>query len=111
LVFFSCAGVPNHKARHKCAAYAASKAALFSFARSLALQEAPHGLRVNTISPGLIPHDGAHSSSTDPALQQAVPLGRVGTLDEVAHAALWLSSPGASYAIGVDLAISGGWLG
>lgn len=110
LVFFSCAGVVAHKARRTCAAYAATKAALYSFARSLALQEAPHGLRVNTISPGLVPHGDAHPSTGDSALLESVPMGRAGTLDEVAQAALWLSSPGASYAVGVDLAVAGGWM-
>ena len=110
IVFLTCAGVSGYKARRKCAAYAAAKSALHSYARSLAITEAPHGIRVNTIAPGLIPHEDAHAATRDPALQEAVPMGRAGTLDDVAHAAVWLSSPHSSYAVGVELCVSGGWL-
>ncbi|MFT7486797.1 MAG: NAD(P)-dependent dehydrogenase (short-subunit alcohol dehydrogenase family) [Candidatus Paceibacteria bacterium] len=110
LVFFACAGVASYKARRKCAAYSSTKSALFNFARSLALEEAPHGVRVNTISPGLIPHADAEPSTLDPALHTHVPLGRPGTLEEVARAAIWLSSPESSYVVGQDLSLAGGWL-
>ncbi len=110
LVFLTCAGVSNYKARRNCAAYAAAKSALHSFCRSLAIQEAPHGIRVNTIAPGLVPHGAAHPATLDPALQQALPMGRAGTLEEVAQAALWLSSAHSSYAVGVELCVSGGLL-
>ncbi|MFT7668914.1 MAG: 3-oxoacyl-[acyl-carrier protein] reductase [Planctomycetota bacterium] len=110
LVFFCCAGVEGLRARRSSAAYAAMKTALMVFARSLALEEASHGVRINTISPGLIPHDEAHPDTCNEELYKAVPLGRAGTVEEVAAAALWLSSEGASYAVGVDLQVAGGWL-
>lgn len=111
LTFFACAGVTRHKGRRQIAAYAAMKSALVVFARSLALEEGPFGVRVNTISPGLIPHAQAHADSLDPKLIEQVPLGRAGSVEEVAAAALWLSSAGCSYATGLDLELAGGWLG
>jgi NAD(P)-dependent dehydrogenase (short-subunit alcohol dehydrogenase family) len=110
LVFFCCAGVGGMRGRRSSAAYAAMKSALMVFGRSLALEEGPHGVRINTISPGLIPHPDSHAETRDPDLQARVPLGRAGTLEEVAAAALWLSSSGSSYATGLDLALAGGWL-
>ena len=110
LVFFGCAGLEGLRGRRQAAAYAAAKSALLVFARSLALEEAPHGVRVNMISPGLVPHDDAHEETGDPELLSRVPMGRHGTLEEVAQAALWLSSEHSSYTVGVDLPVSGGWL-
>lgn len=110
LVFLVCAGVSSFKARRTCAAYAAAKSALLSFARSLALEEAGFGVRVNTISPGLVPHPDAQPASSDANLHAKTPMERAGTPEEVAQSALWLSSTGSSYALGVDLCVSGGWL-
>jgi 3-oxoacyl-[acyl-carrier protein] reductase len=109
LVFFACAGVAAGRARRKIAAYAAAKSALLVLARSLALSEAPFGVRVNTVSPGLVPHSGAHSETRDAGLIAAVPLGRAGTPAEVAAAVLWLSSSQSSYVVGIDLELGGGW--
>ena len=109
-VFFGCAGLSELRGRRRAAAYAAAKSALLVFARSLALEEAPHGVRVNTLSPGLFPHPGAHPETSDPELLAHIPLGRAGELAEVAAAALWLSSGGSSYVVGADLPVSGGWL-
>jgi len=110
LVLLACAGAGTLRGRRTCAAYAAAKSALLAFARSLALEEAPHGVRVNTISPGLVPHPAASATTRDPRRHERVPLGRAGTLEEIASAALWLSSPASSYAVGLDLCLSGGWM-
>ncbi|MCB9915330.1 MAG: SDR family oxidoreductase [Planctomycetes bacterium] len=110
LVLFGCAGLEGLGARREAAAYAGAKSALLVFARSLALEEAPHGVRVNVLSPGLVPHAHAHPETSAPARVANVPLGRAGTAEEVAEAALWLSSPRSSYTLGADLPVSGGWL-
>ena len=110
LVFFGCAGLSELRGRRRAAAYAAAKSALLVFARSLALEEAPHGVRVNILSPGLFPHPGAHPETSDPDVLARIPLGRAGELAEVAAAALWLSSGDSSYVVGADLPVSGGWL-
>jgi NAD(P)-dependent dehydrogenase (short-subunit alcohol dehydrogenase family) len=72
--------------------------------RSLALELAPLGIRVNTVSPGQLensvdlPHD----------ISRRVPLGRAGRADEVAEAVVWLASDRASYVTGQDLEVAGG---
>lgn len=110
LVLFACAGVAAGRGRRKIAAYAAAKSALLAMARSLALEEAPYGLRVNTVSPGLVPHADAHADTHDEGLLARIPLGRAGTPEEVAAAVLWLSSADSSYVVGADLEVAGGWL-
>ena len=109
LVLFGCAGAAELRGRRRVAAYAAAKSALLVLARSLAREEARYGLRVNTVSPGLVPHADAHPETNDPARHAAVPLGRAGTPEEVAAAVLWLSSSRSSYVVGADLELSGGW--
>jgi NAD(P)-dependent dehydrogenase (short-subunit alcohol dehydrogenase family) len=91
--------------------YAASKGALDTLTIGAAKELAPRGVRVNTVSPGLIQTD-LHARAGLPdrlaRLVGGVPMGRVGSAEEVAEAALWLLSPEASYVTGVILPISGG---
>lgn len=109
-VFFGCAGLDGHHARRTTAIYTAAKSALLVLARSWAVEEARHGVRVNVVSPGHVPHEHASDDTRDAALWQRIPMGRPGTPDEVAHAVEWLTSPAASYVTGANLDISGGWL-
>jgi NAD(P)-dependent dehydrogenase (short-subunit alcohol dehydrogenase family) len=87
--------------------YAASKGAIDTFTRGLAIEVAADRIRVNAVSPGLIDtaiHEGGRSGRLA-ALVPSVPLGRVGTAAEVAEAILWLLWPAASYVTGtVDVA-------
>jgi 3-oxoacyl-[acyl-carrier protein] reductase len=110
LLLLGCAGLAGLRARRDCAAYAAAKSALLVLVRSLAVEEAPHGVRVNMLSPGLVPHDGAHPTTLDPALQAAIPQGRPGTLEEAAAAARFLLSAEAGHVTGTDLVLAGGWM-
>jgi NAD(P)-dependent dehydrogenase (short-subunit alcohol dehydrogenase family) len=91
--------------------YAASKGAIDTFTRGLALEVASEGIRVNAVSPGLI-DTAIHASGgrTDrlTAMVALVPLGRAGTTDEVAEAILWLLTPAASYVTGTVLDVAGG---
>lgn len=91
-------------------AYASSKAAVIGLTRSLARRFAPHGIRVNCISPADIETD---MTSTWPAelrdrLNALTPLGRFGTTDEVNGAAIFLASDEASFITGQTLSINGG---
>ncbi|HQT76701.1 MAG: NAD(P)-dependent oxidoreductase [Rhodospirillales bacterium 20-64-7] len=91
--------------------YAASKGALDSLTVGAARELATRGIRVNAVSPGLIQTD-LHARAGLPdrltRLVGGVPMGRVGTTEEVANAVLWLLSSEASYITGINVPISGG---
>ena len=91
--------------------YAASKGAVDTFTRGLALEVAAQGIRVNAVRPGFI-HTGIHARGGEPGrierLTPSIPLGRGGTPEEVAQAIVWLLSPDASYSTGIALDVSGG---
>ncbi len=94
-------------------AYAASKAALLNLTFTMAAELARHGIRVNAISPGMVPTDSFYDVlqfSTDdlPKLIDTVPLGRMGTPEDMAAGVLYLASPAASWVTGQNLLIGGG---
>lgn len=109
-LFFGVAGLAGLRGRRESAAYAAAKSALLVLVRAWALEEAEHGVRVNLLSPGIVPHAGAAADTLDPERQARVPAGRVGTPQEVAEAALFLCSDAARYTTGADLPVAGGWM-
>jgi 3-oxoacyl-[acyl-carrier protein] reductase len=90
--------------------YAASKAGLIGFAKALAREVASRGITVNVIAPGMIDTDMtraiAEKAQVDWAAQ--IPLGRLGTVDDVAAAACFLASDEAAYITGHVLAVNGG---
>lgn len=93
-------------------AYAGTKGAIDAFNLALAKEVAGQGIRVNAVRPGLIStsiHDasGGMDKMHDMA-KTAVPLGRAGSVGEVAQAILWLCSEGASYVNGTLLDVAGG---
>ncbi len=90
--------------------YAASKAGLVGFSRSLALEVARRGITVNVVAPGLIETDmtAALPEKAREALLSRVPMGRAGTPQEVAHAVVFLASDRASYITGTVLHVNGG---
>jgi NAD(P)-dependent dehydrogenase (short-subunit alcohol dehydrogenase family) len=97
--------------------YAASKAAVRSFARNWILDLKGRGIRVNTISPGptetpglvgLAGPDAAQQKGLLDYLASTVPLGRVGTSEEIAKSVLYLASDDSSYVNGIELAVDGG---
>jgi NAD(P)-dependent dehydrogenase (short-subunit alcohol dehydrogenase family) len=102
-----------HGRRPGVSAYVTTKAAVSALTRNAALEHIADGIRINAISPG--PTDTAMSllPGETPAgradrLRDALPAGRVGTLDEIASAVLWLASPGAGFTVGHDLVLDGG---
>lgn len=97
------------------AAYHASKHAVIGLTKSAAREYGPRGVRVNAICPGTIDTpmvtDMIVTGALDPtAAVDAIPLGRLGTPNEIAAAVLWLSSPGASFITGSVLLVDGGQL-
>jgi len=90
--------------------YAASKAGLTGFAKALAREVASRGITVNVIAPGLIDTDmtRAIAGKAQVDWSEQIPLGRLGTVDDVAAAACFLASDEASYITGQVLAVNGG---
>ncbi|WP_185964980.1 SDR family NAD(P)-dependent oxidoreductase [Glacieibacterium frigidum] len=91
--------------------YAASKGAVDSLTLALAKDLPAHGMRVNTLRPGLIRtaiHAVHGGEATISAASASVPLGRAGTAEEVAETALFLISDASSYVHGATLDVSGG---
>ncbi|WP_406158745.1 SDR family NAD(P)-dependent oxidoreductase [Streptomyces canus] len=105
--------IASIEARHPApehAHYSASKAAIVTHARSAALEYGPHGIRVNTVSPGLIDRAGlaeAWPEGVERWVRKA-PLGRLGRPEDVADACVFLASPLASWVTGHDLVVDGG---
>jgi NAD(P)-dependent dehydrogenase (short-subunit alcohol dehydrogenase family) len=96
------------------APYAAYKAAMVNLTRTLALELAPHDIRVNCIAPDAVPTEGLTERypelATDDAYRHHVPLGRKGTVDEVAGVAVFLASRLSSFVTGVTIPVEGGML-
>ncbi|MEU9329570.1 glucose 1-dehydrogenase [Streptomyces canus] len=105
--------IASIEARHPApghAHYSASKAAIVMHARSAALEYGPRGIRVNTVSPGLIDRAGlaeAWPEGVERWVRKA-PLGRLGRPEDVADACVFLASPLASWVTGHDLVVDGG---
>jgi NAD(P)-dependent dehydrogenase (short-subunit alcohol dehydrogenase family) len=107
IVLFAAAGADRPRAMRRAPVYFAIKAALVQLARSLAAEMAPAGVTVNVVSPGLIQHPHSHADSQARMLPK-VPLGRLGSVADVASAVQWLLSPAAGYVTGENLTIDGG---
>jgi NAD(P)-dependent dehydrogenase (short-subunit alcohol dehydrogenase family) len=91
--------------------YSATKAAIRSFARSWTSDLKARGIRVNVVSPGPIQTPGFDVFANDDVkqlMQSIVPLGRIGTADEVAKTVLFLASDDSSFVAGVELFVDGG---
>ena len=112
------ASAVNAKGMATGSVYFATKAAVRSFARSMAAELGGKGIRVNALSPGLIPtgfqgraglsreeQDGFADSVTS-----TLPLGRVGSAAEIAEAAVFLASDESSYMTAADLVVDGGFM-
>lgn len=101
---------------NKRTAHTATKGGVIAMTRQFAAEGAPHGIRANCISPGLI-----HTPATErdfmtmpddhpmKRIEKSVPLKRYGTADEVVNAAVFLCSDEASYITGANLVVDGGW--
>jgi NAD(P)-dependent dehydrogenase (short-subunit alcohol dehydrogenase family) len=105
------------------AAYCASKGGLALLTQSLALELAPHGIRVNTVTPGIMATEThledlrarAEAAGTTfeeelERVQASIPLGRHGAGEDVAGAVAWLASADASYVTGQSIGVNGGVL-
>ena len=94
--------------------YCASKGGIAAMTEALAVELAPHNIRVNAVAPGMIDTPMIEASKADPKMMEAtlarVPLGRVGKPEEVSNLVLFLASDESSYITGSVVVIDGGWL-
>jgi NAD(P)-dependent dehydrogenase (short-subunit alcohol dehydrogenase family) len=93
-------------------AYTITKAADIQLVRNYAVENGKHGIRVNGIAPGLVKTDFARALYENPEAEKAAvartPMGRLGEPDDIAGAAVFLSSPAASWMTGQTIVIDGG---
>jgi 3-oxoacyl-[acyl-carrier protein] reductase len=98
------------EARHS--AYAASKGALISYTKSLAVELGPRGVRVNCVAPGWVETDLTRDALSDPAerlrIEQSIPLGRIGSAEDAAGPVLFLVSDLARHVQGEVVNVNGG---
>ncbi|MGO1320659.1 MAG: SDR family NAD(P)-dependent oxidoreductase [Galactobacter sp.] len=95
-------------------AHTATKGAVVAMTKQLAAECAPLGIRVNCVSPGLIRTPATEGELLSPdhpmrTIERSIPLGRLGTPEDVARTALFLASDEAAYVTGTNLMVDGGW--
>lgn len=97
----------------KAAAYCAAKGAVVNLTREMALDYAPKGIYVNAIAPGIIDTDMTKAFLSDAQTKQGfmskTPVGRVGTPNDIAYAAVFLASSESDFIAGQILVVDGGW--
>jgi len=92
--------------------YAAAKAGVLGFTRALAREVGSRSVTVNAVAPGFIDTDMTRAlpEAQRALLAQQIPLGRLGSPEDIAHAVAFLASPGAAYITGTTLHVNGGML-
>jgi NAD(P)-dependent dehydrogenase (short-subunit alcohol dehydrogenase family) len=109
------ASISGHVAQQARWTYCASKGAVLALTRCQAMDLAPHGIRVNSISPGTVwtaeldRMTGCDRERWAPIFGTQHMLGRVGEPEEIAHVVIFISGPGASFMTGADILVDGGY--
>ncbi|PEZ81578.1 SDR family oxidoreductase [Bacillus sp. AFS017274] len=108
------ASLSGHQAGAFIPHYSSAKAGVISLTKSLALELAAAGIRVNSVSPGFIEtpltEDGLQNEKFVKSIQRNTALERVGKAEEISNVITFAASPEASYMTGTDLLVDGGWL-
>lgn len=101
-------GIPN------ISVYGASKGGIYSLTKALAIELAPHGIKVNAIAPGYFRTDLTEPLFQDPArsrwIHSRIPLGRPGSPDDLGGVAVFLASRASDYLTGAVIFVDGGWM-
>ena len=109
-MFVSSTAAQRGEAGHS--AYAASKAALIAYTKSLAVELGPRGMRVNCVAPGWVDTDMTREALADPVgrleIERSIPLGRIGKPEDVAGPVLFLVSDLARHVQGEVVNVNGG---
>lgn len=108
------ASLSGHQAGALMPHYSAAKAGVINFTRSLALEVAPYGIRVNSVSPGFVDtpltEKGLENEKFVKTIKENTALGRIGKASEIANVIAFVASDEASYMTGSDVLVDGGWL-
>ncbi|MGD6816931.1 SDR family NAD(P)-dependent oxidoreductase [Metabacillus sp. 84] len=108
------ASLSGYKAGARIPHYSAAKAGVINFTKALALELAPYGIRVNSVSPGFtetpLTAEGLQNPQFTASIERNTALKRVGKAEEIAHVIAFAASEKASYMTGSDLLADGGWL-
>lgn len=103
--------VGAYAAQQYASLYCATKAAQVALARSMALELAQHGIRVNCVAPGDVPVHTVDTAATPPIkFQRNTPWLRLGAPQDIGHAVAYLASDEAAFVTGTTLIVDGGWL-
>ncbi len=107
----NCASILGHFGQSQTPAYSAAKGGVLNFTRTLAIEMATRGIRVNSVSPGYVETPILATLDTDTlnSLKSLHPIGRLGQPEEIAAAAVFLLSDEASFITGADLLVDGGF--
>ncbi|MEU6644411.1 SDR family oxidoreductase [Saccharomonospora sp. NPDC046836] len=106
--------IEAHRAAPGFAVYSAAKAAVAQFARSLAVEVAPEGIRVNNVAPDYAPtpnmmrHAGGGNTSAGPGVRVTIPMGRAGRVTDISGCVVFLASALSAYVTGTTLHPDGG---
>lgn len=108
------ASAAGHVAFNKMAGYVASKHGVIGLTKAAALEYAPHGIRVNAVSPGavlteMLMKGSAATPEGRAMVESATPMRRIGAPREIAEAIVWLASDASSFVTGADLPVDGGY--
>lgn len=110
IINFGSAGADRSFGQAKISAYSAAKAAVVAFSRSLALEEASHGITVNVVSPAIIDDDDLSVDEARRMTDARYPVGRPATAQDVAQAVGFFASEESSFITGQVLNVTGGWM-
>lgn len=116
IIFLSSAIGSGGNPVHRTVGYAATKGGMNNLTRHLAVEWARHGITVNAVAPSYLPTEmtidpryGDVAPDQKERMELFTPMGRLGRLDEIDTAVIFLAAPGSSYVTGAIVAVDGGW--